>query len=122
MYVQVSQFARAEGWEECILTNHYGQVCESMYSNIFLVKGDKLYTPELDSGCANGVMRSYLLGLMEDKVVEKEIDVEELFNADEILLTNAVKGVQWVKELRGKTFTNKKAEELTALLNENLLG
>ncbi len=120
-YVLATQFARAEGWDECILTNHYGQVCEGLTSNIFLVKGDRLITPDLDSGCVNGVMRSYLLWMMEDKTEEREVDVAELLDAEEILLVNAVKGIQWVKEFQRKTYPGKKAAELTAMLNEKLM-
>jgi branched-chain amino acid aminotransferase len=120
-YVMAAQFARAEGWDECILTNHYGQICESLYSNIIIVKGEKYFTPDLDSGCVNGVMRSYLLWMLEDKMEEREIEAEELLNADAILLVNAVKGINWIREINGKIYNNKKAVDLTKLLNERLL-
>ena len=121
MFVQAAQFAKREGWDDCILSNHYGQVCESVNSNIFMLKGDKIITPDLDSGCVNGVMRSYLIWLIEN-VEEREIDAEELLNADEIFLTNAVKGIQSVTEMKGKTYSNKNGLELTNLLNQKLLG
>jgi branched-chain amino acid aminotransferase len=122
MYVVAAQFARAEGWDECILMNHFGQVCEGLTSNIFIVKGDKLITPTLDSACVNGVMRCYILWMLDNAVEEREIEVGELATADEILMTNAVKGIQWVRELNGKTYTNKKALELTGLVNSRLIG
>lgn len=121
-YVLAAQFAKAEGWDEILLLNHYGQLCESLYSNVVLVKEDKLITPDLDSGCINGVMRSYLMAMLEDGLEERPVEIEELLEADEILLTNAVRGVQWVKVLGSRTYTNKKAVELTAFLNKNLLG
>ena len=96
-------------------------ICEAIHSNVFLVKGDKLITPTLDSGCVNGVMRSYIMALMEADVEERDIKAAELLEADEILLVNAVKGVQWVKEYREKTYGNKKAVEITAFLNKSLL-
>jgi branched-chain amino acid aminotransferase len=119
-YVLFAQFAAAEGWDEMLLINFYMQVCEAIHSNIFLVKDNKLITPNLDSGCVNGVMRTYIIANLDD-VEEREIETKELLEADEILLTNAVKGIQWVKEFEGKTYTNKKAIELTAILNKNLL-
>jgi branched-chain amino acid aminotransferase len=121
MYVLASQFARAEGWDECLLTNHYGQLCEALNANIFLVKDNKISTPDLDSGCVNGVMRSYLLWALDGKVEERDIEIKDAADADEILLTNAVKGVQWVKEFQGKLYTGKKATEITELLNQKLL-
>jgi branched-chain amino acid aminotransferase len=121
-YVIAAQFARAEGWDEIVLLNHYSQICESLYSNIILVKDSKLVTPDLDSGCINGVMRTYLMATLQEGIEERPIESTELLNADEILLTNAVRGVQWVRELGSRTYTNKKAVELTAFLNKNLLG
>ena len=120
MYVLAAQFARSEGWDECVLMNHFGQVCEGLNSNIFMVKGGQFITPTLESGCVNGVMRGYILGLLESKVIERDIEVEELFEADEIFFTNAVKGIQWVKELQGKTYPNEQAQKLTDLLNQSL--
>lgn len=122
MYVLISQFAKKEGWDECVLTNQYEQVSEAIHSNILVVKGKKIFTPNIDSGCTNGVMRSYLLHVAGDMFEERPIEVKELKTADEILLTNAVRGVQWVREYEGQTYKNKKAMELTALLNKNLLG
>jgi len=122
MYVLAAQFAKSEGWDECVLTNHFGQVCEGLNSNIFIVQGEQLITPTLEGGCVNGVMRGYILGLMEGKVIERDMEVEELFEADEIFFTNAVKGVQWVKEFQGKTYRNEEAKNLTYLLNQSLVG
>ena len=122
MYVLAAQFARAEGWDECILTNHFGKICEGLNSNVFIVKGDKIITPTLESGCVNGVMRSYLMGLLEGKVEEREFETDELLNADEVLLTNAVKGVQWVSEIQGKAYGNKEALALTDQINSKLLS
>ncbi len=120
-YVIAAQFAQAEGWDECIFLSDEEHICEAIHSNVFLVKGDKLITPTLDSGCVNGVMRSYIMALMEADVEERDIKAAELLEADEILLVNAVKGVQWVKEYREKTYGNKKAVEITAFLNKSLL-
>ncbi len=48
------------------------------------------------------------------------LGVKELLEADEILLTTAVRGIQWVREYEGKVYGNKKAVELTAFLNQEL--
>lgn len=117
-YVFFAQRATAENWDEMILLNSYGQVCEGIHSNIFLLKGDKLVTPDLESGCVNGVMRTCILNMLDEEVEEREVEIKELLEADEILFTNAVKGVQWVKIFETKTYTNKKADRLTSLLNE----
>ncbi len=122
MYVLAAQYAREEGWDECILLNDSESISEAIHSNVFLVKGEKLITPHLDSGCVNGVMRAYLIPMLdEENFEEREVELKELLEADEILLTNAVRGIQWVREFEGKTYGNKRAVELTALLNKELL-
>lgn len=121
MYVMAAQLAKTSGWDECILLNDSESISEAIHSNVFLVKGEKVITPHLDSGCVNGVMRSYLISMLEDEIFEeREVGVKELLEADEILLTNAVRGIQWVREYEGKVYGNKKAVELTALLNSEL--
>lgn len=120
--VLVSQFAKKEGWDECFLTNQYDQLSEAINSNVFLVLGAKLITPNIDSGCTNGVMRNYLLHTLGEAIEERPVEVAELKDASEILLTNAVKGVQWVREYENKKYGNKKAAELAAMLNKNLLA
>jgi len=123
MYVLAAQMAKAEGWDECILLNDSESICEAIHSNVFLVKDEKLITPNLDSGCANGVMRSCLIAMVDEhQVEEREVSLEELKEADEILLTNAVRGIQWVREFEGRVYANKKAVELTAFLNKELLA
>jgi len=122
MYVLSAQFAKAEGWDEMILLNDAESICEAIHSNVFLVKGEKIVTPDLDCGCVNGVMRSYIISLLDDEIFEERpVELKELLEADEIFLTNAVRGIQWVREFEKKTYTNKKAVELTALLNKSLL-
>lgn len=121
-YVLAAKQMKREGWDEIILLNMANQICESLNSNIFLVKGDKLITPDLESGCVSGVLRAYLLSTQSEIIEERPVSFSELIEADEILLTNAVKGVQWVKSYGSRSYTNKKAVELTAFLNKNLLN
>ncbi len=120
--VLAAQFAKAEGWDEIIMLNHYSQVCEAIHSNVFICKNGKLITPDLDSGCVNGVMRTYLMAALEEEIEERPVLMDELMAADEILLTNAVRGIQWIKSLGARGYKNKRAMEITALLNKNLLS
>ncbi len=121
-YILFAQFAKAEGWDEMILLNNYGRVCEAIHSNIILVFGNQFITPDLNSGCVNGVMRSHLIYILGDRIQQREVEVNELLEADEILFTNAVRGIQRVKQFQNKTFASKKAQELTSHLNKGLLG
>ena len=120
-YIIFSKVAALNNWHEMILMNSYGHVCEAIHSNIFVVHGSSIATPDLDSACVNGVMRTCLITLLNKDVEERVIEGNELLEADEIILTNAVKGIQWVKTFAGKQYSNNRAQELTTLLNQKVL-
>ena len=54
--------AQREGFDEVVLLNERGEVSECTAANIFAVKGDKVLTPSLNSGCLEGVTRGGSLG------------------------------------------------------------
>jgi branched-chain amino acid aminotransferase len=100
---------------DCIILNTSGRVCDSTIANVFYVKDGSIFTPPLSEGCVAGVMRRYLLSELPSagyNVVEKETTIDDLMNADEMFLTNAVNGLRWVGEFKGKTFTNTLASKI----------
>jgi branched-subunit amino acid aminotransferase/4-amino-4-deoxychorismate lyase len=54
-------------------------------------------------------------------VAENNISKEDLLNSEEIFLTNAVKGIQSISLLDGKSFASIRAQEFTKLLNQSLV-
>jgi branched-chain amino acid aminotransferase len=80
-----------------------------------------LYTPALAEGCINGVMRKVILDLAAKAriyVYETELKPNDLIRADEIFLTNAVQGIQWVGAYKSKRYFNKVSKTLIDALNE----
>ncbi|MCC6720933.1 MAG: aminotransferase class IV [Bacteroidia bacterium] len=93
LYVMASLEMKKQNWNEIILLNKFGNVCESLNSNIFLKKGDTYYTPPLSEGCVDGTYRtSMIINKAEYNVVEKSLKIDELSNG-EIFLSNAVRGL-----------------------------
>ncbi len=91
MFVMAAKFAKEKGWDEAIIINEYGRVCEALTSNIFLKKENIFYTPPLSEGCIDGINRKAFLS--ENKnVIEKPIEIEELKN-HQIFFSNAVRGM-----------------------------
>lgn len=92
-FVMAAKFMRSHSWDEMILLNEYGNVCEGVTSNIYLERDGILYTPPLSEGCINGVHRqSMLLGPESQRIVEKVIKVEEL-PLGKIYFSNAIRGL-----------------------------
>ena len=123
LYVQSGLWARERSFEESLITNTRNHVIESTRSNLFLVSNGVLYTPGLDSGTTGGIMRAAVANLASGngyKVYECDLTPQELLRADELFLTNAIRGIQWVSSYRTKRYFHTTADALLALLNDSL--
>jgi branched-chain amino acid aminotransferase len=79
-----------------------------------------LYTPSLEEGCLAGTMRMQVINLALAngiKVYESPILPQHLLAADEIFLTNAIRGINWVGGYRTKRYQNNISRKLVVLLN-----
>lgn len=74
-----------------IYINEKNQVTEGARSNIIIKKGNFYYTPAVKCGLLNGCFRQFLLKKI--KIVEKQLYIEDLKNADKIFLTNSIRGM-----------------------------
>jgi branched-chain amino acid aminotransferase len=91
--------ARAEGASEAIFANTLGNLCEGTGSNVFLVRGGRLVTPPLASGCLAGVTRALVMELVD--VDEEDVPVGALAEADEAFLTSSTREVQPIRAVDG---------------------
>lgn len=86
--------AKKRRFDDAILINTRGFVSEATSSNIFLVKGRKLFTPCLESGCLPGITRNEVIRLVKrllgHRINRGFIKVAALYGADEIFLTNSL--------------------------------
>ena len=97
--------AHRAGFDEVVLLNERGEVSECTAANIFAVKGDKVLTPPLSSGCLEGVTRGVLMEVAADAgtvVVEQTLRLEDLYEADEVFVTSTNRNVIGVKEIAGR--------------------
>jgi len=119
-----SIYADENGLDNCLLLNDAKNVIEAIQGNLFMVKGSKLITPPVSEGCLNGVMRKQILELAKKvsglEVVEDVISPFELQKADELFITNVIKGVQPITKYRKKEFGNTVANELVKRLNAQI--
>jgi branched-chain amino acid aminotransferase len=102
--------ARNEKWNDAILLNTNGDICDTTIANIFLVKDNVLVTPALAEGCVAGVMREMLLNhlLMENYTVsEQAVTVDDLLAADEVFFTNSMHVIKWVQRVGDRNYGNK---------------
>jgi len=107
LYVLAGIFARENGYQESLLLNERKYLVEGHTSNVFLWAQGKLRTPSLEEGCVKGVLRKQVI----DQARKEGLEVEEgpispfdLLKADEVWLTNVIKGIRPVTHYRKKTF------------------
>lgn len=124
-YTMAGLFAKKNNLNDSIILNAYDRVCESAIANIFLIKDDNIYTPPLSEGCVAGVMRRWMLekfSLKNYAVMEKNLSIEDVLNADEFFLTNSVQPIRWVKSFRNKIYENEKVIEIFQCVSKKILN
>lgn len=112
-YVMAAIWAKENKLNEALVLNAANRVCDATTANIFWVKEGEIFTPNLGEGCVAGVMRKHILDFILLKptlgfqLKEAVCDEGEIFNADEIFLTNSIHGIRWVKQCGKKIYSNK---------------
>lgn len=88
--VLATQECKRNGYDESILLDYQGNVSEAPGENIFLVRGNKIYTPPLSDSVLEGITRDTAITLARDlgyEVQERSITRTELYIADELFVT-----------------------------------
>ncbi|MBL4800092.1 MAG: aminodeoxychorismate synthase component I [Oleispira sp.] len=92
-YNKLYDIHSSQGHYDVIFSNERGEITEGSFNNIFIRKGERWLTPPVESGLIPGIQRRVLLESGNMRASEKVIYVNDLCEADEIILTNAVRGV-----------------------------
>jgi branched-chain amino acid aminotransferase len=78
------------GYEEAILLDDKGNVCEGSGENVFMVKDGVIHTPPQSASILDGINRKSCIQIARDRgyeVVERDLARAELALADEVFLT-----------------------------------
>jgi branched-chain amino acid aminotransferase len=96
--------SRKSGFDEALCLNERGEVAECTAANIFCVRGDKVFTPPLNSGCLEGVTRQVLLEIGPEAgiaFVEQALHPEDFYAADEVFISSTNRNLLSVGEIEG---------------------
>lgn len=121
IYVMAGLFKTQNKLDEVFLLNQNGFLCEASSSNLFILYQNQLYTPALSEGCVEGVMRQVIIKLARQNnlpVTEAQINPEILYEADEVFLTNAGRGIQSVMGFGVRRYFNEVSKLLADQLNK----
>lgn len=117
------KYAIARNADDAILFGTKGQLAEASTANIFLLMGNKLLTPNLDTGALPGITRQLIL---EWKIAqEAELTFDDLAKAEGAILSSSLRYLQPINRINSRTFkVSKKIEGIitsfTELISSNL--
>jgi branched-subunit amino acid aminotransferase/4-amino-4-deoxychorismate lyase len=101
-YLSHVQAAKSATTPEVILLNEHGNLASGSRSNLFWMKDGILYTPAHESGCRRGVIRNFVFQC--HKVKAGYFPSSDILKADEVFITNSLRGIVSVKQVKGKTW------------------
>lgn len=124
IHVTGSIYAKENDLDNCILLNDSKNVVEALQGNLFMRMGNTLITPPISEGCLNGIMRKQILSFAKKEtnleVVEQVISPFDLQKADELFVTNVIRGIQPITKYRKKEFEQDTAKVLNTILKQHL--
>ena len=109
LYVMAGIYARENNFDEVLILNQNDNCIESVSCNLFLVKDKIVYTPPLSEGCVDGVFRKNILRAASEigiQVHESIITQMDLTDAEELFLSNVIRGIQTIKKMNESTYAN----------------
>jgi len=117
--IMANQEVTRNGYDEAILMDPQGFVCQGAGENLFLVKNGELHTPDLSGGALDGITRRTILQFAADlgiNVIERRITRDEFYLADEIFMTGTAAEVTPIREYDDRIIGNGGRGEITEKL------
>lgn len=115
LYVQAGIWARQEEYGDALILNTHGRLCETISSNLFLVKDNCCYTPPLTEGCIDGIMRKNLIRLMHQNAIEvreESLSPDDLEIADEVFTSNVIQGIKWIGAFEDQRYLSRISQQI----------
>ena len=114
--------ATMAGFDEAIILNQDGHVCEGSGENIFVVSDGRLFTSSLEDNVLPGITRDTIIQIAQRElgldVVERSIDRSELYLADEVFLTGTAAHLTPVVQLDNRNIADGKIGPISAKLQK----
>ena len=114
--------ATMAGFDEAIILNHDGHVCEGSGENLFMAVDGRLTTTSLEDNVLPGITRDTIIQLAQSElgldVSERSIDRSELYLADEVCLTGTAAHLTPMVELDNRPIGDGKAGPIASKLQK----
>ena len=116
-----------EGWQEALLLDSMGNIIEGTQSNLIVINNKTVRTPLLDQCGVDGIMKNWAISALKEtgfSCSAVRLSIEDIMQADELLITNSVLGIRAITELQLPKSTihyesTANAQKLTEILHRN---
>lgn len=111
----------AAGYEEAIMLDPQGYVCEASGENIFVVRDGKVTTPALGGSILGGITRDSAMVILKElglEIIERPLARDELYIADEIFIVGTAAEVTPVREVDGRAIGSGSRGPITKRVQE----
>ena len=109
------------GYEEAILLDDNGYVCEGTGENIYVVRDGVIATPGQSNSILDGITRKSVIQIAQDlgyKVIERDIGRAELYLADEVFMSGTAAELVPVREVDDHAVGTGRPGEITRVLQK----
>ena len=107
------------GYDEAILLDEHGHVCEGTGENVYVVRDGTILTPPHTASILDGISRRAVLQIAQDlgyPTIERDIERAELYLADEGVLTGTAAELVPVREVDDHPIGSGRPGEITGVL------
>jgi len=119
--ILANQEATIDGYEEAMMLDPQGFICQGSGENVFMVRDGVLSTPDLSGGALNGITRMSIMTFAKElgiEVQERRITRDEFYIADEAFFTGTAAEVTPIRELDGRVIGEGKAGPVTKAIQK----
>ena len=111
------RYAEENGFEDVLLLNEKKNIVESLVGTLYLLQGNQILTPGLESGCQDFTYRSAFNKWLNKKqkiysLIENDVNPFELQKSEEVMILSLEKGFQCVSNYRKTTYPQRKTEDI----------
>jgi len=107
--ILANQEATHDGYEEAMLLDPQGYICQGSGENVFIVRDGKLHTPDLAGGALAGITRDTVMQFAAEigiPVLERRITRDEVYVADEAFFTGTAAEITPIREFDHRPIGN----------------
>jgi len=109
------------GYDEAILLNMNGTIAEGPGENIFLIKNNHIYTPDISDNALSGITAQSAIQIAQDlgiPISSKRLIRDELFLADELFFTGTAAEITPIRDIDGRLIGSGKRGPITARIQD----